>query len=150
MHTRSPHTLQHAVSKSPSSSRPQVFASPAARSPKLRKLHSCSWDDYFIPGTTVLRNNTRTQFVFFSELSRQAGYELDVTQFAENAPLRTEFVQARFYNQSTMRTDRLETVLGKALTEIEPPSPSNRQLTTMERLARRSARQHPEDKLAGK
>lgn len=65
--------------------------------------------------------NTRTQFVFFSELSRHAGYELDIAQFAENAPLRTEFVYARFYNQSTTRTDRLEAVLNKAFTEAHPP-----------------------------
>lgn len=61
--------------------------------------------------------NTRTQFVFFSELARHAGYELDITQFAENRPLREEFVHARFYNQSTTRTDRLEAALDKALTE---------------------------------
>lgn len=66
--------------------------------------------------------NTRTQFVFFSELSRHAGYELDIAQFAENAPLRTEFVYARFYNQSTTRTDRLEAVLDKALTETQSQS----------------------------
>ncbi|MCD2135886.1 Fic family protein [Rhodococcus qingshengii] len=87
--------------------------------------------------------NTRTQFVFFSELSRQAGYELDISQFAENAPLRTEFVQARFYNQSTTRTDRLEAVLDKALTESEPParSLSTPKLTAIQRLAQRHARQ---------
>ncbi|MGG7104605.1 Fic/DOC family protein [Rhodococcus sp. 24CO] len=87
--------------------------------------------------------NTRTQFVFFSELSRQAGYELDISQFAENAPLRTEFVQARFFNQSTTRTDRLEKVLGKALNEIDPPSKSlvNPPITAMGSLARKLARQ---------
>lgn len=64
--------------------------------------------------------NTRTQFVFFSELARHAGYELDITQFAEIRLLRTEFVHARFYNQSTTRIDRLEEVLDKALTETRP------------------------------
>ena len=90
--------------------------------------------------------NTRTQFVFFSELSRQAGYELDIAQFAEHAPLRTEFVQARFYNQSTTRTDRLEKVLGKALNEIDPPSKSlvNPPITAMGSLARKLARKHSE------
>jgi cell filamentation protein len=93
--------------------------------------------------------NTRTQFVFFSELSRQAGYELDVTQFAEHAPLRTEFIQARFYNQATAKTDRLATVLDETLTEIEPPSRSlpGRPLTAMERLARRRSRTHSEDEV---
>ncbi|NMM92096.1 cell filamentation protein Fic [Rhodococcus sp. SRB_17] len=91
--------------------------------------------------------NTRTQFVFFSELSRQAGYELDIAQFSENAPLRTEFVQARFYNQATAKTDRLEAVLDKALTEIELPPRSlpDRPLTAMERLARRRSRTHSQD-----
>ncbi|MGZ0145394.1 Fic/DOC family protein [Rhodococcus qingshengii] len=64
--------------------------------------------------------NTRTQFVFFSELARHAGYELDITQFAENRSLREEFVHARFYNQSTTRIDRLEAVLEKTLTETRP------------------------------
>lgn len=90
--------------------------------------------------------NTRTQSVFFSQLAHQAGYQLAVGQFAEHAPLRTEFVQARFYNQATAKTDRLATVLDKALTEIEPPSRSltDRPPTAMERLARRRSRRHPE------
>ncbi|MFD4184142.1 Fic/DOC family protein, partial [Rhodococcus sp. NPDC058514] len=65
--------------------------------------------------------NTRTQFVFFSELAAQAGYKLDTAQFAEGAPLRQEFVGARFYNQATTRTDRLVTVLDKAISEIGRP-----------------------------
>lgn len=39
--------------------------------------------------------NTRTQFVFFSQLAEQAGYRIDPEQFALGAPLRDEFVQAR-------------------------------------------------------
>lgn len=91
--------------------------------------------------------NTRTQSVFFSQLAREAGYELDVGQFAENVPLRTEFGQARFYNQAAARTDRLVEVLNKALTEIEPPSRSvaGRPSTAMERLARRRSPTHSED-----
>ena len=91
--------------------------------------------------------NTRTQSVFFSQLAREAGYELDVGQFAENAPLREEFVQARFYNQATARTDRLVGVLDKTLTEIEPRSRSlsDRPPTAMERLARRHSRTHSQD-----
>ncbi|EEN87739.1 hypothetical protein RHOER0001_5316 [Rhodococcus erythropolis SK121] len=42
------------------------------------------------------RRNTRTQFVFFSELARHAGYELDITQFTGTRSLRTKFVHARF------------------------------------------------------
>lgn len=73
--------------------------------------------------------NTRTQFVFFSELSQQAGYELDIAQFAEHAPLRIEFVEARFYNQATTKTHHLESVIDKALTEIEFPEKSSAKQT---------------------
>ncbi|QHE73041.1 Fic/DOC family protein [Rhodococcus sp. WAY2] len=93
--------------------------------------------------------NTRTQFVFFSELSRQAGYELDVAQFAEHAPLRTEFVWARFYNQATTKTDRLKAVLDQALTEIVPPARSlaDAPPTALERLARKRLRRGSENEL---
>lgn len=83
--------------------------------------------------------NTRTQSVFFSQLAREAGYELDVGQFAENSPLRTEFVQARFYNQATARTDRLVGVLDKAITETHTRTKSraNASLIAVEHLTRR-------------
>lgn len=63
--------------------------------------------------------NTRSQFVFFSQLAEQAGYRLDATQFAPGAPLRDEFVQARFYSQATSRNDRLASVLGRAIVPFE-------------------------------
>lgn len=47
--------------------------------------------------------NTRAQFVFYSQLSHQAGYELAPEQFAPGAALRDEFVQARFHSQDTGR-----------------------------------------------
>ena len=59
--------------------------------------------------------NTRAQFVFYSQLSRQAGYELATDQFAPGAALRDEFVQARFHSQDTGRNDRLAAVLDKAV-----------------------------------
>jgi cell filamentation protein len=62
--------------------------------------------------------NTRSQFVFFHQLSENAGYRLDSAQFQAGAPLRDEFVNARFYNQATGRADRLATVLGKAIEPI--------------------------------
>jgi cell filamentation protein len=65
--------------------------------------------------------NTRTQFVFFSELCEQAGYRLDTEAFRPGNPLRDEFVQARFYSQDTGRNDRLVEVLGKAITQAPPP-----------------------------
>lgn len=60
--------------------------------------------------------NTRTQFVFFSQLAEQAGYQLDTAAFAPGSPLRDEFVQARFHSQDTGRNDRLAAALGKAIT----------------------------------
>lgn len=64
--------------------------------------------------------NTRSQFVFFSQLAEQAGYRIDPAQFAPGAPLRDEFVQARFHSQDTGRNDRLAAVLGKAIAPFEP------------------------------
>ncbi|WP_323743001.1 MULTISPECIES: Fic/DOC family protein [unclassified Rathayibacter] len=62
--------------------------------------------------------NTRTQFVFFSQLAEQAGYRIDAAQFAPGSPLRDEFVQARFHSQDTGRNDQLAAVLGKAITPL--------------------------------
>lgn len=64
--------------------------------------------------------NSRAQFVFFSQLAEQAGYRIDTAQYAPGAPLRDEFVQARFHSQDTGRNDRLAAVLGKAITPFEP------------------------------
>lgn len=64
--------------------------------------------------------NTRAQFVFYSQLSHQAGYELVSQQFAPGAVLRDEFVQARFHSQDTGRNDRLAAVLHKAVRPAPP------------------------------
>lgn len=61
--------------------------------------------------------NTRSQFVFFSQLTEHAGYRLDAEQFKKGAPLRDEFVAARFAAQATARSDRLADVLRRG---IEP------------------------------
>lgn len=45
--------------------------------------------------------STRSQFVFYSQLAEQAGYRIDTAKFAPGAPLRDEFVRARFYSQDT-------------------------------------------------
>ncbi len=63
--------------------------------------------------------NTRTQFVFFSQLAENAGYRLATEAFKVGSPLRDESVAARLYNQATTRTDRLAAVLSKALDTIE-------------------------------
>jgi len=68
--------------------------------------------------------NTRSQFVFFSQLAEQAGYRMDATQFAPGAPLRDAFVEARFHSQDTGRNDRLAAVLGQAVIPFEPGSRS--------------------------
>lgn len=62
--------------------------------------------------------NTRTQFVFFSQLAEQAGYRIDIAAFAPGSPLRDEFVQARFHSQDKASNDRLAAVLGKAITPL--------------------------------
>ncbi|GAB2704730.1 cell filamentation protein [Microbacterium marinum] len=66
--------------------------------------------------------NTRTQFVFFSQLSEQAGYRIDTAQFAPGSPLRDEFVQARYESQDTGNNQRLAAVLGKAISPLAPKS----------------------------
>lgn len=70
--------------------------------------------------------NTRTQFVFFSQLAEQAGYQLDTAAFAPGSPLRDEFVQARFHSQDTGRNDRLAAVLGKAITPMSSGASTSR------------------------
>jgi len=67
--------------------------------------------------------NTRTQFVFFSELCEQAGYRLDTEAFLLGNPLREEFVQARFHGQDTGSNDRLAAVLDQAVT-VSAPAPT--------------------------
>jgi cell filamentation protein len=62
--------------------------------------------------------NTRTQFVFFSQLAEQAGYRIDTEAFKVGSPLRDEFVQARFHSQDTGSNTRLAAVLSKAIVPI--------------------------------
>jgi len=62
--------------------------------------------------------NTRTQFVFFSQLAEQAGYHVDTAPFKKGEPLRDEFVAARFHSQDSGSNARLVDVLSKAITEI--------------------------------
>lgn len=59
--------------------------------------------------------NTRSQFVFFSQLAEHAGYELRSDAFAVGKPLRDAFVEARYVGQDTGRSDRLAEVLSKAI-----------------------------------
>jgi cell filamentation protein len=63
--------------------------------------------------------NTRTQFVFFSQLAESAGYRIDTEAFKKGSPLRDEFVAARFHSQDTGSNTRLAAVLSKAIEPIE-------------------------------
>ena len=58
--------------------------------------------------------------MFFSQLADNAGFHLDTASFTIGSSLRDEFVAARFYNQATTRTDRLEAVLSTALLPARP------------------------------
>ncbi len=75
--------------------------------------------------------NTRTQFVFFSQLCERAGYQLNAEAFRPGNPLRDEFVQARFHGQDTGSNARLTTVLDKAIT-TRPGAELNRATAEIE------------------
>ncbi|ROQ15644.1 cell filamentation protein [Rathayibacter sp. PhB93] len=62
--------------------------------------------------------NTRTQFVFFSQLAEQAGYQIDAALFAPGAPLRDAFVEARFHSQDTGSNEDLAAVLRQAVAPL--------------------------------
>ncbi len=77
---------------------------------------------------TFREGNTRAQFVFFSQLIHEAGYELDHSRFrvvdastqrelirAGTPNMREAFVNARFYGQATGHNDRLARVLDEVL-----------------------------------
>lgn len=63
--------------------------------------------------------NTRTQFVFFSQLAENAGYRIDTEAFKMGSPLRDEFVAARFHSQDTGSNTRLAKVLAQAIEPID-------------------------------
>ena len=65
--------------------------------------------------------NTRTQFVFFSQLSEQAGWKLDPALFASSTPACKEFVAARFYSQATGSNQRLAAALHPAIVPLTAP-----------------------------
>lgn len=81
--------------------------------------------------------NTRAQFVFFSQLTDNAGYRLDAGRFHVGAPLRDQFVAARFYNQATGRSDRLAAVLDQAVTARDEPPRRSAGGSSIERLQQR-------------
>jgi cell filamentation protein len=80
--------------------------------------------------------NTRSQFIFFRQLAEHAGWRLESDLFQAGAPLRDEFVNARFYAHEH-DSSWLEAVLAKAIEPLdpgpahrfdpEPPAPSGKQ-----------------------
>lgn len=64
--------------------------------------------------------NTRTQFVFFSQLCEQAGYRLDTDVFQPGRHLREEFILARFEGQDSGSNRRLASVLDLAILDGAP------------------------------
>ncbi|MCS5735671.1 Fic/DOC family protein [Herbiconiux daphne] len=86
--------------------------------------------------------NTRTQFVFFSQLAEVAGYRIDTGAFTVGSPLRDEFVAARFHSQDTGSNTRLAAVLSKAIESIDKrpgaPAPLDPELQRIADLNKRS------------
>lgn len=74
---------------------------------------------------TFREGNTRSQFVFFSQLCHFAGWHLDYQLFAPGQPGRDDFVGARFYGQATGKSSRLASVLSPAIRPL--PHPDNTQ-----------------------
>lgn len=72
--------------------------------------------------------NTRTQSVFFSQLADAAGHPFSLHKLSQE-PLRSEFVQARFYSQDTGSNARLAEVLDKVIYPkgLTPDRPQTRQ-----------------------
>lgn len=75
--------------------------------------------------------NTRTQFIFFEQLCRKAGYQIASERFAVRDEatmqraaaagrpyLREAFVRARFYSQATGSNKRLAEVLDQAISPL--------------------------------
>jgi len=62
--------------------------------------------------------NTRSQFAFFHQLAENAGYDLSSHLFKDGAPLRDEFVNARFYAH-LHDTSWFATVLARAIVPLD-------------------------------
>lgn len=62
--------------------------------------------------------NTRTQFVFFTQLCEQAGYSIDTVKLSLDSSLRTAFVEARFHSQDTGSNSKLAEVLDRVVAPV--------------------------------
>lgn len=72
--------------------------------------------------------NTRSQFVFFTKLTRAAGFDVNPHMYGPGQPLRQQFVDARFYHQATGDASRLRAALAPAVTIPSPGSRPDRSL----------------------
>lgn len=75
--------------------------------------------------------NTRSQTIFFHELAKQAGWDLDVSRFSPDHPesIRDEFVAARYFHQSHKFDHApLAAALGKVITKRQPELEQQRDL----------------------
>ncbi|PFG29745.1 Fic/DOC family protein [Paramicrobacterium agarici] len=59
--------------------------------------------------------NTRSQFVFFSQLTENAGFVLDAKRLGPGTELRDEFIDARFHSQDSGSNERLADVLKRSI-----------------------------------
>ncbi|MDO4259334.1 MAG: Fic family protein [Actinomycetaceae bacterium] len=88
--------------------RPEFIAELAERWGEINIIHS------------FREGNTRSQCVFFSQLSQQAGYYFPPDAFKMGSPLREAFINARFHSQDTGSNAQLAHVLDQVITPIQP------------------------------
>lgn len=63
--------------------------------------------------------NTRSQFVFFSQLASEAGWDINTIAYINDPRIMNEFKAARFYSQATGSNHRIANVIAKHLTQIK-------------------------------
>lgn len=64
--------------------------------------------------------NTRSQFIFFSELAKHAGYQLDASALAADEKLRQEIIDARNEGHDTEQIKVFAAVLRKVIKPLPP------------------------------
>lgn len=88
--------------------------------------------------------NTRSQFVFFSQLAENAGYRIDTEAFKKGSPLRDDFIEARYYSQDKGNNEKLAAVLSKAIEPIHPAQATPPQLSPeLQRIVDLNKLDHP-------
>ena len=64
--------------------------------------------------------NTRSQFIFFSELAKHAGYQLDASALAADEKLRQEIIDARNAGHAPSKISVFADVLRKVIKPLPP------------------------------